>query len=301
MSKTISTLKRLPTALTQLLDTAPTSSGSGSGPVTGSGSGAGSAHAATWRQNQPRTLYETLAGLPRDGVGARVYQSRWGSKGIRGSFWYVTRSRMRVVRAVAEGGKEKEKEKEKGKRGGKGEGEGEAEGREEAGKKLIHGKAWGWLIWRGESDCFLVFCPLLILFYIIASHQPNESLTLIYPTYRTQLIPIHTPGKPISTKEEPIPGGLKYKWSPGISPLSSAAKPGLGLVQPVPGDRQVLEQIREMIAVGREKELKTLARRNKRKGREGEGGGEKWTWKERSAAKVEERRRVWEEAIRAAQ
>jgi len=65
------------------------------------------------KTSQPGTLYRTLSRLPNDGVGARIYQSRWESKGIQGCFWEVTRVRFR-----------------------KGEGE--------------HGKAWGRLVWRGK-------------------------------------------------------------------------------------------------------------------------------------------------------
>ena len=61
--------------------------------------------------NKPRNLYETLSRLPKDGVGARVHQTRWTSKLIDGCFWEVTR-----VKLKCEGS---------------------------------HGKAWGKLVWRG--------------------------------------------------------------------------------------------------------------------------------------------------------
>ena len=62
--------------------------------------------------NHPRTLYETLSRLPHDGVGSRVFQTRWQSKGIRGCFWEVTRVKLKL--------------------------------------NGTHGKAWGKLTWRGE-------------------------------------------------------------------------------------------------------------------------------------------------------
>lgn len=61
----------------------------------------------------PRNLYETLSRLPKDGVGSRVFQTRWQSKGIEGSYYEVTRVRL----------------KDEGK----------------------HGKAWGRLVWKGRS------------------------------------------------------------------------------------------------------------------------------------------------------
>jgi hypothetical protein len=68
----------------------------------------------------PRTLYQTLSRLPRDGVGAHVFQTRWQSKGIEGCYWEVTRVKL------------------------KNEGN--------------HGKAWGKLIWRGKfrAACFWI-------------------------------------------------------------------------------------------------------------------------------------------------
>lgn len=58
------------------------------------------------------TLYETLARLPGNGVGAQVAQRRWTAKGIEGSYWEVTKVKLKN------------------------------EGRS--------GKAWGKLVWRGE-------------------------------------------------------------------------------------------------------------------------------------------------------
>ncbi|KAI0723037.1 hypothetical protein C8Q76DRAFT_721348 [Earliella scabrosa] len=60
----------------------------------------------------PGNLYEVLARFPRDGVGQRVYQTRWGAKGIEGSYWEVTRTSLKC------------------------------EGQ--------HGKAWGVLVWKGK-------------------------------------------------------------------------------------------------------------------------------------------------------
>ncbi|KLO15747.1 hypothetical protein SCHPADRAFT_849098 [Schizopora paradoxa] len=67
---------------------------------------------ATQLSLQPRNLYETLSRLPKDGVGSRVYQTRWQSKKIGGSYYEVTRVSL----------------KDEGK----------------------HGKAWGRLVWKGR-------------------------------------------------------------------------------------------------------------------------------------------------------
>ena len=61
--------------------------------------------------NQPRNLFETLSRLPNDGVGARVHQTRWTSKGIEGSYWEISRVSLR--------------------------------------NEGTRGKAWGKLVWRG--------------------------------------------------------------------------------------------------------------------------------------------------------
>ncbi|KZV64085.1 hypothetical protein PENSPDRAFT_588943 [Peniophora sp. CONT] len=57
-------------------------------------------------------LYQVLSRQPRDGVGATVFQTRWTGKDIVGSHWEVSRVRI------------------------KGHGE--------------HGKAWGYLTWKGK-------------------------------------------------------------------------------------------------------------------------------------------------------
>ncbi|GBE79358.1 hypothetical protein BKA93DRAFT_744805 [Sparassis latifolia] len=62
--------------------------------------------------SQPGNLYEVLSRYPQDGVGQRVYQTRWSAKGIEGCYWEVTRTKLKL------------------------------EG--------THGKAWGVLVWRGQ-------------------------------------------------------------------------------------------------------------------------------------------------------
>ncbi|PAV20524.1 hypothetical protein PNOK_0315100 [Pyrrhoderma noxium] len=61
---------------------------------------------------KPSNLFETLSRLPDDGVGSRVHQTRWSSKGIEGCYWEISRVRL------------------------------EHEG--------TRGKAWGRLVWRGK-------------------------------------------------------------------------------------------------------------------------------------------------------
>lgn len=60
---------------------------------------------------KPANLYQILARYARDGVGQRVYQTRWTNKGISDCYWEVTRTSL---------------------------------------KKGGHGKAWGHLVWRGQ-------------------------------------------------------------------------------------------------------------------------------------------------------
>lgn len=65
-----------------------------------------------------KNLYQVLGGLPRDGVGSLVSQSRWASKGIQGCFYYITRVKLKTA--------------------------------------SNHGKAWGILFWNGKDFiCFL--------------------------------------------------------------------------------------------------------------------------------------------------
>lgn len=74
--------------------------------------------------NKPRKLYETLSRLPKDGVGARVYQTRWQSKGIEGCYWEVSRTKLR--------------------------------------KEGTRGEAWGRLVWRGAFALLeLLFTALI--------------------------------------------------------------------------------------------------------------------------------------------
>ena len=65
---------------------------------------------------KPSNLFETLSRLPDDGVGSRVHQMRWSSKGIEGCYWEISRVRL------------------------------EHEG--------TRGKAWGRLVWRGKHSSF---------------------------------------------------------------------------------------------------------------------------------------------------
>ncbi|TFK92953.1 hypothetical protein K466DRAFT_538816 [Polyporus arcularius HHB13444] len=60
----------------------------------------------------PGNLFEVLSRFPQDGVGQKVHQTRWGTKGIEGSYWEITRTRLKC------------------------------EGK--------HGKAWGVLVWKGK-------------------------------------------------------------------------------------------------------------------------------------------------------
>jgi small subunit ribosomal protein S34 len=62
---------------------------------------------------RPANLYQVLSRYGADGVGQRVYQTRWTTKGISDCYWAVTRTSL--------------------KKGG------------------THGKAWGRLVWRGQS------------------------------------------------------------------------------------------------------------------------------------------------------
>jgi hypothetical protein len=65
-----------------------------------------------------KNLYETLARLPPDAVqGTVVHQTRWGRKGIEGSYWKITRLQTKNMGS--------------------------------------NGKAWGVLYWRGEFPALL--------------------------------------------------------------------------------------------------------------------------------------------------
>ena len=65
--------------------------------------------------NSPSSLCQVLSRFPQDGVGQRVYQTRWGVKGFPECYWEVTRTKLKL------------------------------EGK--------HGKAWGHLVWRGTCVC----------------------------------------------------------------------------------------------------------------------------------------------------
>src|SRR5216684_8082888 len=62
---------------------------------------------------RPANLYQVLSRYAADGVGQRVHQTRWTSKGISDCFWVITRTSLK--------------------------------------KGATHGKAWGRLVWRGQS------------------------------------------------------------------------------------------------------------------------------------------------------
>lgn len=66
----------------------------------------------------PSSLYQVLSRFPQDGVGQRVYQARWGTKGFPDCYWEVTRTKLKL------------------------------EGK--------HGKAWGHLVWKGACVCVVV-------------------------------------------------------------------------------------------------------------------------------------------------
>lgn len=61
---------------------------------------------------RPRKLHDTLSRMPHDGVGARVHQTRWASKGIEGCYWEISRVKLR--------------------------------------REGSRGDVWGRLVWRGE-------------------------------------------------------------------------------------------------------------------------------------------------------
>ncbi|TCD62740.1 hypothetical protein EIP91_006465 [Steccherinum ochraceum] len=63
--------------------------------------------------SRPGSLYTVLSRYSKDGVGQRVHQVRWGSKGIEKCYWEVTRTKLKL--------------------GG------------------THGRAWGRLVWRGKQ------------------------------------------------------------------------------------------------------------------------------------------------------
>ena len=69
-------------------------------------------HLPSTLATHPGSLYQILSRQPKDGVGQRVHQLRWGTKGFENCYWIVTKVVL----------------KNQGK----------------------HGKAWGKLVWRGK-------------------------------------------------------------------------------------------------------------------------------------------------------
>ncbi|KAI5122181.1 hypothetical protein M0805_007078 [Coniferiporia weirii] len=94
--------------------------------------------------DKPRTLYQTLSRLPKDGVGTRVYQTRWQSKGIEGCYWEVSRVKLKCEGA--------------------------------------HGKAWGRLVWRGKRVSEREECiPGSLKYMWMVGHSKGENLRLVQP------------------------------------------------------------------------------------------------------------------------
>ncbi|KAH9938507.1 uncharacterized protein B0H18DRAFT_17579 [Fomitopsis serialis] len=62
--------------------------------------------------SRPGNLYEVLSRYPQDGVGQIVHQTRWTAKGLAECHWEVSRTKLKL------------------------------EG--------THGRAWGYLTWRGK-------------------------------------------------------------------------------------------------------------------------------------------------------
>ena len=83
--------------------------------------------------NSPSSLYQVLSRFPQDGVGQKVYQTRWGVKGFPGCYWEVTRTKLKL------------------------------EGK--------HGKAWGHLVWRGMCVYAVVTRDLVVEY--CCRHQAN--------------------------------------------------------------------------------------------------------------------------------
>lgn len=72
---------------------------------------------------RPGNLYQVLSRYAADGTGQRVHQTRWTSKGISDCYWVVTRTSLKKCGSYG---------KERG--------------------RVIHGKVWGRLVWRGQWD-----------------------------------------------------------------------------------------------------------------------------------------------------
>jgi small subunit ribosomal protein S34 len=78
---------------------------------------------------KPANLYQVLSRYARDGVGQRIHQTRWTSKGISDCYWEVTRTSLK--------------------------------------KGATHGKAWGHLVWRGQLCCmFSLDCGIRCANYL---------------------------------------------------------------------------------------------------------------------------------------
>jgi small subunit ribosomal protein S34 len=107
---------------------------------------------------KPANLYQVLSRYAADGIGQHVYQTRWTSKGISDCYWTITRTSLK--------------------------------------NDGTHGKAWGRLVWRGQSiECFFETCGACCANYACISGI----------------------GKEVSPREERIRGGLKYSWKNGVS------------------------------------------------------------------------------------
>jgi len=46
--------------------------------------------------NNPTSLYKTLSRLPRNGVGAKIIETRWAQKNFKDCYWVVSRSHLKL-------------------------------------------------------------------------------------------------------------------------------------------------------------------------------------------------------------
>ena len=90
--------------------------------------------------NSPSSLYQVLSRFPQDGVGQRVYQTRWGVKGFPECYWEVTRTKLKL------------------------------EGK--------HGKAWGHLVWRGACVCVVVTRGLAVKSLAVGKRVNEDEATI---------------------------------------------------------------------------------------------------------------------------
>ena len=88
--------------------------------------------------DSPSSLYQVLSRFPKDGVGRKVYQTRWGTKGFPHCYWEVTRTKLKL------------------------------EGK--------HGKAWGRLFWKGTSVRVVVASDLAVEVLMIGKRVGDETL-----------------------------------------------------------------------------------------------------------------------------